>query len=556
MQFPNAFPARPSANLAFPQANNPFLNLNPDANVITADEPYIRVRNIPVAYSYYNIKLLFSKYKLNLSDIKIINDQNGQRTGEIVLRLHTNQDVADLLSQDGRIQCFNSMLDIKKIDEYTFASVVDSFLPAHAKKNSTSTIKNCVRVTGLPKSFERKDVKRFFNGCNVTNRPGGIFIETDTYNGPIFVEFETEIDAEKAFFYNGEQNGSTAIEMYRMTKSDMENEINSLKRGTDRPARRPPLLQHHEPLPSNNRPDNSPHLLPNPSSSSYHRHSNSPLNTHSYSASTNNFNQDQPTVCLRLRNIPYSTTEQQIYDFFSSGSIQIDNCKILLDRLNRGAGEAVVKFADTKSCQLAYDTKNRQIFYGRTLDLRPLSLSDYQSTSITPMLTANDLASPATLNQHFQQQHNNNKRYSNFYDRDNNDRRNEKRPRWDGSNNNNNNNHHQNRNAPRMSKNEQTNERSSSSPTNLPPLPSELNEYIGRILFLSNVPYRATREEILEFLRAYSPIPETLKIRCDVNGKPTGFGVVACETKSDASRAVSELDNQTFMHRNIHLQQR
>jgi RNA recognition motif-containing protein len=62
-------------------------------------------------------------------------------------------------------------------------------------------------VTGLPKTYERKDVKRFFTGCNVTNRPGGIFIETDTLNGPTFVEFETEIDAEKAFFYNGEQMG-------------------------------------------------------------------------------------------------------------------------------------------------------------------------------------------------------------------------------------------------------------------------------------------------------------------------------------------------------------
>ena len=174
---------------------------------ITADEPYIRVRHIPVAYSYYNIKLLFSKYKLNLSDIKIINDQNGQRTGEIVLRLHTNKEVADLLSQDGRIQCFNAMLDIKKIDEYTFASAVDSFLPGHVKKTPGATVKNCIRVTGLPRKYERKDVKRFFTGCNVTNRPGGIFIETDTVNGPTFVEFETEIDAEKAFFYNGEQMG-------------------------------------------------------------------------------------------------------------------------------------------------------------------------------------------------------------------------------------------------------------------------------------------------------------------------------------------------------------
>lgn len=105
------------------------------------------------------------------------------------------------------------------------------------------------------------------------------------------------------------------------------------------------------------------------------------------------------------------------------------------------------------------------------------------------------------------------------------------------------------------------NDRRSSTPpvasaTNLPPLPSELNEYIGRILVLSNVAYRATREEILDFLRSYSPIPDTLKIRCDVHGKPTGYGVVACETKNDASRAIAELHNQIFMQRKIYLQQR
>ena len=106
-----------------------------------------------------------------------------------------------------------------------------------------------------------------------------------------------------------------------------------------------------------------------------------------------------------------------------------------------------------------------------------------------------------------------------------------------------------------------SNDRRSSTPpsstlNNLPALPPELNEYIGRILFLSNVAYRATREEILEFLRPYAPIPDTLKIRCDANGKPTGLGVVACETVSDASRAVAELNNQSFMSRKISIQQR
>ncbi|CAF0940033.1 unnamed protein product [Adineta ricciae] len=568
-QYPNAFQHQQQqqqqqqrAALLFQQSPNLFSNHNQDTqnSYPIAEDCYVRVQNIPVGYSYYHIKQLFSKYKLNLSDIKILNDQNGQRTGEIVLRLHTNKDLADLLAQDGRMQCFNSLLDIKKIDEFTFASAVDSFVPALAKKAPATAVKNCIRVTGLPKSYERKDVKRFFAGCNVTNRPGGIFIEADTTNGPTFVEFETELDAEKAFFYNGEQMGSAIIEMYRMTKPDMENEINSLKRGPDRPARRPPLL-HPEPTLSNNRNGNSGHLLPTPTT--YRRTSDS-----SYSTGMNN-NSDQPIVCLRLRNIPYSTTEKQIYDFFAGIPVQIDGCKLVFDRFNRGAGEAFVHFPDPQSCQHAFQTKNRQMFHGRTLDLRPMSLSEFQNAPTTPILTANDLASAATMNQHFPQT--NVKRYPQFYERDD-DRRNEKRPRWEGGHNNKGG-YGYTRNSPRIPKDDQgqdmkpgddkkvLNDRRSSTPpvasaTNLPPLPSELNEYVGRILVLSNVAYRATREAILDFLQPYSPIPETLKIRCDGSGKPTGFGVVACGTSDDANRAVRELNNEEFMSRKIYLQQR
>ena len=293
-----------------------------------------------------------------------------------------------------------------------------------------------------------------------------------------------------------------------------------------------------------------------------------------------NMNDDQAIVCLRMKNIPYTTTDKQIHEFFGQLSIQLDNCKILLDRFNRGAGEALVRFRDPQSCQMAYEAKNRQIFYGRSLDLRPLSLFEYQNASTTPMLTVNDLQSPSAINQHFQQA--NMKRITPFYERADDQRRNDKRPRWEAGSNFKGEHARDSRvaidlfllaegygyprNSPRVTKDEQGHEmdekdrRSSTPPvasaTNLPPLPAELNDYLGRILVLSNVTYRATREEILEFLRPYAPIPETLKIRCDVNGKPTGFGVVACETNADATRAAAELNNQIFMLRKIFLQQR
>lgn len=227
---------------------------------------------------------------------------------------------------------------------------------------------------------------------------------------------------------NSNRVGSSIIEMYRMTKAEMENEITSLKRGPDRTTRRPPLL-HHEPPMSNVPNRNSPHLLPTPSNfHPHHRHSGSPGNNNSNYPMQGNFNQDSSFVCLRLRNIPYTTSEQQIYEYFASISVQIEECKLLLDRFNRGAGEALIRFADPQACQLAYESKNRQIFYGRTLDLRLVSLNEFQNASLTRMLPVNDLGS----NQQRSHGMNNSKRYSSYYERADDERRNDKRARWDG----------------------------------------------------------------------------------------------------------------------------
>ena len=45
-------------------------------------EPYLRVKNLSRKYSYRDVKLLFADYKLRLEDIKMINNQSGERTGK------------------------------------------------------------------------------------------------------------------------------------------------------------------------------------------------------------------------------------------------------------------------------------------------------------------------------------------------------------------------------------------------------------------------------------------------------------------------------------------
>lgn len=85
----------------------------------------------------------------------------------------------------------------------------------------------------------------------------------------------------------------------------------------------------------------------------------------------------------------------------------------------------------------------------------------------------------------------------------------------------------------------------------LPPLPPELQRHKKSIVLLSNVSFEATREDILELFRPYTPIEQTLKIRHDDQGQPTGDAIVACKNSEEAVRACSQLNGSNFMGRNI-----
>ena len=85
----------------------------------------------------------------------------------------------------------------------------------------------------------------------------------------------------------------------------------------------------------------------------------------------------------------------------------------------------------------------------------------------------------------------------------------------------------------------------------LPPLPPDLQKYATRMCLLTNVSHEATREDILELFREFDPIEETLKIRHDDQGQPTGDAIVACTTLADARAAVRELNGSRFMDQNI-----
>ena len=110
-------------------------------------EPYLRVKNLSRKYSYRDVKLLFADYKLRLEDIKMINDQNGERTGESVVQFRSIEDAEEALSQFNNVYYGGANVQIVPATEYEFASALDSFVPASMKKRQPEG-GYCVKVTG------------------------------------------------------------------------------------------------------------------------------------------------------------------------------------------------------------------------------------------------------------------------------------------------------------------------------------------------------------------------------------------------------------------------
>jgi len=129
-------------------------------------EPYLRVKNLSRKYSYRDVKLLFADYKLRLEDIKMINDQNGERTGtkkkrkpifqkkisfiisgESVVQFRSIEDAEEALSQFNNVYYGGANVQIVPASEYEFASALDSFIPASVKKLHPEG-GYCVKVIG------------------------------------------------------------------------------------------------------------------------------------------------------------------------------------------------------------------------------------------------------------------------------------------------------------------------------------------------------------------------------------------------------------------------
>jgi len=289
-----------------------------------------------------------------------------------------------------------------------------------------------------------------------------------------------------------------------------------------------------------------------------------------------------PTItCLRLRNIPYATRDHDVKSFFTGIEIAQEGILFKYDKTGRPAGECYVRFGSSNDCRKAYE-KNRSQFGGRILELRPLSLWEFQAaTSQEPDESGATFSANGGLGRREQfgggggggQMYHggpmNEKRKFPYERMDDNGNNDDKSPsdqqRFDRRKGDSSSPHGgdgdkspsnmmgsgsmDEQNGRKMMRGNNNN--NSFIQKQLTQLPPGYDQYRGQVLLMSNVHFRATREEILHFLRAFHPIEDTLKIHRDSSGRPTGHAVVALTSTDDVIQAMKELNNSLFLLRKI-----
>lgn len=74
---------------------------------------------------------------------------------------------------------------------------------------------------------------------------------------------------------------------------------------------------------------------------------------------------------------------------------------------------------------------------------------------------------------------------------------------------------------------------------------------MGKKLYVGNIPFQASEEELSEFFSSIGQV-ETVKIIVDMqSGQSRGFGFIEMATEDDAVRAISDLNGKSFMDKTL-----
>lgn len=74
---------------------------------------------------------------------------------------------------------------------------------------------------------------------------------------------------------------------------------------------------------------------------------------------------------------------------------------------------------------------------------------------------------------------------------------------------------------------------------------------MGTRLYVGNISFKATEADLRNLFSKTGEVVSVKLVKDSATGKMRGFGFVEMATKEDAQNAISKLNGNSFMHRNI-----
>lgn len=175
-----------------------------------------------------------------------------------------------------------------------------------------------IQAKGFPWSCSGEDLMDFFSDCRIRGGIEGIHIIRNRNGksmGQAIIELEHEEDIGKALDLHKQYLGQRFVEVYEVTNEDAEAILKATQQVTESDG------------------------------------------------------------AVRLRGLPFSCSEKDIFQFFSGLEIVEDGVTIVLDRKGRNSGDAFVQFATKEMADEALK-KDREVMGNRYIEIFPSRKSD------------------------------------------------------------------------------------------------------------------------------------------------------------------------------------
>lgn len=458
-------------------------------------EPIIKVKNFGSNCSYKDIRSFLQGVQIEHNGIKFITDSNGAHKDQAFVRLVSIVDLKKALCRNGQFY-EDKQIEVTQSSESEIVALASIKKIDSTKSYTDSSFGHYIKIYGLPARFDESSLKSMFNNVR--------FVRIVTTN-------PTPIQS-KIINQDGSQETKTIMKAKKLCEVETQLDVErALTRQDERVGKsRIQIFQI--------------------SKSEFERELSTVKNLDEENIEQEQTEDDDEDYFVLISGVPFSARLEDVRQFFKG--INPKEINILADpETSKATGECICEFYTKSDRDLAL-TKTDSLFRNRIVKIKQLNTNEYKQLSQMklkyqkakpPLLGAKPalLATPASttekpkLNYDYEEQN-----YKRTF------------------------------NQSIYNSNKRV-KQSSPIPIDLPPLPLELQKYKNSIVLLSNVSYEATREDILELFKYYSPIEQTLKIRHDDRGQPTGDAIVACKSHEEATKACRFLNGVDFMGQNI-----